>query len=114
MAKVNASRRAGRLASERMDAAMEADLTGTPLYPDGTAFVGSDHSDIGEVVLRRARERTPLLIVYPDGEERLLVTAPRRDSRWAARALGRLRRASWRVLRLSARARRACRRTAAP
>jgi len=64
---------AGRLASARMDAAIQAAIDGEPIYPDRTVFVGSDHAKLGDVMRRRALERAPVLIVYPDGEERLLL-----------------------------------------
>jgi hypothetical protein len=81
-----------------MGAAIEANIAGFPMYPDGTAFVAADLDGIGAILVEHARERSPIVIVYPDGEERLLVPSPRLDSRWTARVRGRLRRAAWRVL----------------
>jgi hypothetical protein len=61
------------LAGERLDAAIESAVAGHLLYPSGTSFVGADVAWLGETVARCARKRTPVLIVYPDGEERLLL-----------------------------------------
>jgi hypothetical protein len=58
-----------------MDAAIESAIGGQLLYPTGTSFVGSDATWLGEVVARCAREGRPVLIVYPDGEERLVLPA---------------------------------------
>jgi hypothetical protein len=100
--------------SRRMDASIDAIVAGCPIYPNGTTFVAADTENIGEILLQTARERSPVLIVYPDGEERLLLPSQRLDARWIARLRGGLRRARGRVLGFSARGRRACRRTAAP
>ena len=106
-----------RLTSERMDAAFAADMNGCPMYPNGTAFVAADVDGIGEILLRNARDREPTVIVYPDGEERLLVPTPWLDSRRSARIRGRLRRSVWwlsRSLRKIVRRRPGGPRTAAP
>lgn len=63
---------ASRLAADRMEIAIERAITGHPLYPSGTAFVGSDLPNLGDILARHVRERTPVVVVYPDGEERLV------------------------------------------
>lgn len=61
---------------DRFMAAIEADIAGHGRYPSGTAFVSVETEGLGRVVARCARERRPIVLVYPDGEERL-VTASR-------------------------------------
>ena len=115
-AKVERSR-TSELTHERFKAAMDADLTGCPMYPDGASFVAADIDGIGKILLRNARENTPTVIVYEDGEERLLIPSPRLDSRWTARLRGRVLRAIWaikRPFRRLGRRRPAGPRTAAP
>lgn len=61
------------LASERFDAAIEDGLAERPArYPNGAAFVGADIPGLGKVLARNAREGRPVVLVYPDGEERVL------------------------------------------
>lgn len=61
------------LASERFDAAIEDGLAERPArYPNGAAFVGADMPGLGDVLARHAREGRPVVLVYPDGEERVL------------------------------------------
>lgn len=60
------------LASQRMDEAIERAIAGSPIYPNGTVFVGADMAGLGDALARHARERKPVLLVFPDGEERLI------------------------------------------
>src|SRR4051812_15704717 len=55
-----------------MDRAVIAAMEGGPLYPDGTEFVPADLPGLGRVLDRCARERIPVVLVYPDGHERLM------------------------------------------
>lgn len=75
MGRVSSLSPATELALARMDAAIDAAIAGEPIYPNDTLFVGSDLEGLGEVLRRGAREDFPVLIVYPDGEERLLLPA---------------------------------------
>jgi hypothetical protein len=63
---------ASELAAERFRLATELAVAGKSPYPDGAAFVASDMPDLGAIVARHARERRPVVLVYPDGEERVL------------------------------------------
>lgn len=61
------------LASERFDAAIEDGLAERPArYPHGATFVGADIPGLGKILARSAREGQPVVLVYPDGEERVL------------------------------------------
>ena len=61
------------LASERFDAAVEDGIAGRPArYPNGAAFVGADLPGLGEILARDAREERAVVLVYPDGEERII------------------------------------------
>jgi hypothetical protein len=61
------------LASERFDAAIEDGIAGRPArYPKGAAFVGADLPGLGDILARDAREERAVVLVYPDGEERII------------------------------------------
>ncbi len=64
----NPSTAAAALAAQRFELAID----GKSPYPNGAAFVASDLPGFGETLARYARERIPVVIVYPDGEERIL------------------------------------------
>lgn len=64
---------AGELTAERFRLATDLAAEGRSPYPDGAAFVASDLPNLGEVLASYARERRPVVLVYADGEERLLV-----------------------------------------
>lgn len=63
---------AAALAAERFRLATDLAVEGRSPYPNGAAFVASDLANFGETVARYARERLPIVIVYPDGDERVL------------------------------------------
>lgn len=63
---------AAALAAQRFELAIELAIQGKSPYPNGAAFLASDLPGFGETLARYARERTPVVIVYPDGEERIL------------------------------------------
>lgn len=61
------------LASKRLDAAIEDAIEERPeRYPNGSAFVGADMSGLGQVLARYAREGRTVVLVYPDGAERII------------------------------------------
>lgn len=63
---------ATELAAERFRLATELGVEGKSPYPDGAAFVAADLAELGSIVARHARERRPVVLVYPDGDERIL------------------------------------------
>ncbi len=67
------------LASQRFDAAIEDGIAERAArYPHGAAFVGADLPGLGEILARNAREDRAVVLVYPDGEERIV--EPRRPA----------------------------------
>ncbi len=61
------------LASERFDAAIDEAIEGRPdRYPNGSEFVGADVPWLGKVIAESAREGRPVVLVYPDGAERII------------------------------------------
>lgn len=61
------------LASERFDAAIEDAIEERPeRYPNGSVFVGADLPDLGSALARDIREGRPVVLVYPDGAERII------------------------------------------
>jgi hypothetical protein len=61
------------LASQRFDAAIEDAVEERPeRYPNGSAFVGADMLGLGGVLARNAREGRTVVLVYPDGAERII------------------------------------------
>ncbi len=61
------------LASERFDAAIEDGIAERPArYPNGAVFVGADLPGLGEIFARDVREERAIVLVYPDGEERII------------------------------------------
>jgi hypothetical protein len=59
-----------------MSAALDDFVAGRPTYPSGTVFIASDLEWSGNSIAERARENKPIVVVYPDGEERFLVPSP--------------------------------------
>lgn len=64
---------AAALAAQRFELAIELAIEGKSPYPNEAAFLAADVPWFGETLARYARERTPVVIVYPDGEERILL-----------------------------------------
>lgn len=61
------------LASQRFDAAIEDGIAERPArYPNGASFVGADLPGLGEILARDALEERAVVLVYPDGEERII------------------------------------------
>jgi hypothetical protein len=75
---------AAALAAQRFELAIELAIKGKSPYPNGAAFLASDLPGFGEMLARYARERTPVVIVYPDGEERILAPQHAADHSAAA------------------------------
>jgi hypothetical protein len=60
---------ASSLAFERFRGALEGRARG---YPRGAVFVPSDASYTRKALLRALREEKPVVLVYPDGHERIV------------------------------------------
>ena len=63
---------AQQFAIERFRLAIDLAVDGRSPYPNEAAFVASDLPNLGAVLAEHARERRPVVLVYPDGEERIL------------------------------------------
>jgi hypothetical protein len=75
MAAVNNKKRTpgSELASKRFDAAIEDAIAERPeRYPNGSVFVGADLPGLGRTLARNAREGRTVVLVYPDGAERII------------------------------------------
>jgi hypothetical protein len=68
---------ASSLAFERFRDALEGRAGG---YPHGAAFVPSDAPYTAKVLLRALEEGQPVVLVYPDGQERIVRGVPRKAS----------------------------------
>jgi hypothetical protein len=65
------------LASQRFDAAIEDGIAERPArYPFGATFVGADLPGLGAILANKARAGRAVVLVYHDGEERVI--EPRR------------------------------------
>jgi hypothetical protein len=74
MATLDQSASAARqLAAERFRLATDLAVEGRSPYPDEAAFVATGLPKLGEIVAEYAKERRAVVLVYPDGEERVLV-----------------------------------------
>jgi len=71
------------LAAERFKVATELAIGGKSPYPNGAAFVAADQPDLGVWLADYAREHRPVVLVYADGDERVLLALPA-ASRWRA------------------------------
>ncbi len=74
---------AQELAGERFKLATELAVEGKSPYPNGAAFLAADQPDFGVWLADYAREHRPVVLVYADGDERVLRAAPA-ASRWRA------------------------------
>lgn len=75
MATVNNKKRppGSELASKRFDAAIEDAIEERPeRYPNGAEFVGTDLPGLGKVIAENALEGRTVVLVYPDGAERII------------------------------------------
>lgn len=59
------------LTFERFKAALEGDGR----YPKGAVFVDAEASFVGSALVRNAREGLPVVLVYPDGVEKIIEAA---------------------------------------
>lgn len=73
---------ATELAGQRFDTAIELAIKGRSPYPTGAAFVGSDTPQLGAALAGYAREHRPVVLVYPDGEERFILSLEAAPSLW--------------------------------
>jgi hypothetical protein len=61
------------MASKRFDAAIDDAIEERPdRYPNRSAFVGADIPNLGQSLARYALEGRPVVLVYPDGAERII------------------------------------------
>lgn len=67
---------AGQFAAERFRLAIDLAVEGSSPYPNEAAFVASDLPNLGAILAEYAKERRPVVLVYPDGEERILTSEP--------------------------------------
>ena len=64
---------AGEFAAERFRLAIDLAVEGRSPYPDEAAFVAADVPNLGAILAEYAKERRPVVLVYADGEERVLI-----------------------------------------
>jgi len=60
------------LAFRRFQAALEGDGR----YPQGAIFVDAEAPFAGSALIRNAREGLPVVLVYPDGVEKIIEAVP--------------------------------------
>lgn len=70
---------ASGLAFERFQDALEGRATG---YPKGAIFVPSDAAHTQKTLLRALREGQPAVVVFPDGQERIVRPETRESGGW--------------------------------
>lgn len=78
---------ASGLAFERFRDALEGRATG---YPRGAIFVPSDAPYTRRALLRALREGQPVVLVFPDGQERIVQGESPNRGGWIAELRGRL------------------------
>lgn len=62
-----------RLAHKRMLVAIDAAIAGSEIYPSGTVFLGADQEGSGLTLMETLAAGKPVLLVHPDGSERLFL-----------------------------------------
>jgi hypothetical protein len=67
---------AGQFAAERFRLALDLAVEGKSPYPNEAAFLAADLPNLGSILAEYAKERRPVVLVYPDGEERILIPEP--------------------------------------
>jgi len=67
---------AQELAAERFRLAIDLAIDGRSPYPNGAAFLAADQPELGAWMADYAREHRPVVLVYPDGDERVLLVLP--------------------------------------
>lgn len=78
---------ASSLAFKRFRDALESRAHG---YPRGAVFVPSDASYTRKTLLRALREGKPVVLVYPDGQERIVHGETRAEGGWLSGVRDRL------------------------
>ncbi|MHB1571852.1 MAG: hypothetical protein ACYC0H_21975 [Solirubrobacteraceae bacterium] len=73
MATLDDKSTASQFAAERFRLAIDLAVEGKSPYPNEAAFVASDLPNLGSVLAEHAKEHRPVVLVYPDGEERVLM-----------------------------------------
>lgn len=68
-----ATLRAQEASWERFRAEVDAAMTGSPRFPNGSAFVAADAPDAGRSIVRYHDEGVPVVLVDADGTARLLL-----------------------------------------
>lgn len=64
-------------------------VAGRPTYPSGTTFISTEIEGFGQCVAEEVLRGVPIVIEYPDGEERFLVPRPHpRETTGPLRRLG--------------------------
>lgn len=84
------------LTFERFKAALE----GGGRYPQGAIFVDAEAPFAGSALVRNAREGLPVVLVYPDGVEKIIEAASPRETAAGVVATARRYRAKFRIPRL--------------
>lgn len=64
---------AWEFAAERFRLAIDLAVEGKSPYPTEAAFVASDLPNLGAILAEYAKAHRPVVLVYPDGEERILM-----------------------------------------
>lgn len=59
-------------AIERVKSLIASDADAEGRYPNDTLFLASDHPQFARLVKESLLKRTPVVVVYPDGRERLI------------------------------------------
>ncbi len=66
---------AAQFAAERFRLAVDLAVEGKSPYPNEAAFLAADLLNLGANMAEYAKERRSVVLVYPDGEERILVSS---------------------------------------
>lgn len=70
------------LAFKRMEEALN-DQGRRRRYPSGTVFIPADLPGFGEALQRHMKDRLPVVVIYPDGKERMVIPGePARAGRY--------------------------------
>lgn len=64
--------------TEALDHIVESFADGERLarYPDGAVLIAADLPDFGAEIARALRDRAPIVVFYPDGQERVIRPRP--------------------------------------
>jgi hypothetical protein len=77
---------ATELAFERLEASLAYSKRAGRRYPGDATFIPSDLPGFDVVVRRSLREHRPIIVIYPDGEERMVLShLPARSRRYLFR-----------------------------